>query len=271
MNGRSARVAALADAAIALLAEGGMRALTHRAVDARAGVPVGTTSAYLRTRQALIEAVVRRLVDLDRADLMDRELPTAAPAPGPPPRLTPADLDHLAVATAQVLDRWLTTGRDRSLARYACLLEAVHRPELRPILAHGTVLREQARALLADAARRTHGGRATSSSPSSTGCSSTASSRRRAQRAAARQPRRAARTCAPPSAPCSAPSPAPDLSDRPGVRSSAGRDRLAVGRGWWSDGPGGEFGQATGVRVRWSRGLMPRTRRKAVLSANGLP
>ncbi|MBQ0896713.1 TetR family transcriptional regulator [Micromonospora sp. U56] len=151
MNARSARVAALADAAIALLAEGGMRALTHRAVDARAGVPVGTTSAYLRTRQALIEAVVRRLVDLDRADLMDRELPTDAPPPGPPPRLTPTDLDHLAVATAQVLDRWLTVGRDRSLARYACLLEAVHRPELRPILAHGTVLREQARALLAGA------------------------------------------------------------------------------------------------------------------------
>ncbi|MEU5791620.1 TetR family transcriptional regulator [Micromonospora purpureochromogenes] len=151
MNGRSARVAALADAAIALLAEGGMRALTHRAVDARAGVPVGTTSAYLRTRQALIEAVVRRLVDLDRADLVDRELPTGAPPPGPPPRLTPADLDHLAAATAQVLDRWLTVGRDRSLARYACLLEAVHRPELRPILAHGTVLREQARALLAGA------------------------------------------------------------------------------------------------------------------------
>ncbi|MER6596117.1 TetR family transcriptional regulator [Micromonospora purpureochromogenes] len=151
MNARSARVAALADAAIALLAEGGMRALTHRAVDARAGVPVGTTSAYLRTRQALIEAVVRRLVDLDRADLMDRELPTDAPPPWPPPRLTPTDLDHLAVATAQVLDRWLTVGRDRSLARYACLLEAVHRPELRPILAHGTVLREQARALLAGA------------------------------------------------------------------------------------------------------------------------
>lgn len=151
MSGRSARVAALADAAIALLAEGGMRALTHRAVDTRAGVPLGTTSAYLRTRQALIEAVVRRLVDLDQADLADRELPTEAPPPGPPPRLTPADLDRLAEATAQVLDRWLTTGRDRSLARYACLLEAVHRPELRRILAHGTVLREQARALLAGA------------------------------------------------------------------------------------------------------------------------
>lgn len=50
-----------------------------------------------------------------------------------------------------MLDRWLTTGRRRTLARYACLLEAVHRPELRRILDHGTVLREQARALLAAA------------------------------------------------------------------------------------------------------------------------
>ncbi|TDB67626.1 TetR/AcrR family transcriptional regulator [Micromonospora sp. KC721] len=151
MNARSARIASLADAAITLLAEGGMRALTHRAVDARAGVPLGTTSAYLRTRQALIEAVVRRLAELDRVDLTERELPTGAPLPGPPPRLTAADLDRLAVGTAEVLDRWLTTGRDRALARYACLLEAVHRPELRPILEHGTALREQARALLAGA------------------------------------------------------------------------------------------------------------------------
>ncbi|MFG1649708.1 hypothetical protein ACGFIE_07250 [Micromonospora sp. NPDC049275] len=30
-----------------------------------------------------------------------------------------------------MLDRWLSTGRSRTLARYACLLEAVHRPELR--------------------------------------------------------------------------------------------------------------------------------------------
>ncbi|MCG5455548.1 TetR/AcrR family transcriptional regulator [Micromonospora sp. PSH03] len=102
-----------------------MRALTHRAVDGRAGMPPGTTSAYLRTRQALIEAVV-----------------------GLPPRLDGGDLDALAAGVAEVLDRWLSTGRSRSLARYACLLEAVHRPELRGILQHGTGLRVQARDLL---------------------------------------------------------------------------------------------------------------------------
>ncbi|MFG1830110.1 TetR/AcrR family transcriptional regulator [Micromonospora chersina] len=149
MSGRAARVARLADAAVELLAEGGMRALTHRAVDARAALPPGTTSAYLRTRQALIEAVVQRLADLDRADLAAHELPTEPPRAAP--ALGPDGLDQLAAGVADVLDRWLTTGRTRALARYACLLEAVHRPELRRILDHGTVLRVQARDLLARA------------------------------------------------------------------------------------------------------------------------
>ncbi|SCF11847.1 DNA-binding transcriptional regulator YbjK [Micromonospora viridifaciens] len=150
MADRGNRVALLADTAIDLLAEGGMRALTHRAVDTRAGLPLGTTSAYLRTRQALIEAVVRRLADLDRADLADHELPTVVP-PQPERPLTATDLDQLAAATGALLDRWLTVDRHRNLARYACLLEATHRPELRPVLEHGTVLRALARDLLARA------------------------------------------------------------------------------------------------------------------------
>ncbi|BCJ56750.1 TetR/AcrR family transcriptional regulator [Micromonospora endophytica] len=151
LTGRTKRVAVLADAAIALLAENGVRGLTHRAVDARAGMPAGTTSAYLRSRQALIEAVVQRLADLDRADLGDHKLPTTAPPPSPGPPLTPGDLDQLAAGIAGILDHWLSAGRDRTLARYACLLEAVHRPQLRTILAHGTVLRAQAEELLARA------------------------------------------------------------------------------------------------------------------------
>ncbi|PZG08908.1 TetR family transcriptional regulator [Micromonospora craterilacus] len=144
-------MAVLADAAIALLAESGMRGLTHRAVEARAGMPPGTTSAYLRTRQALIEAVVQRLADLDRADLGGHELPAGPPPTTPGPPLSPADLDQLAAGIAGVLDHWLSAGRDRTLARYACLLEAVHRPQLRTILQHGAVLRAQAEDLLARA------------------------------------------------------------------------------------------------------------------------
>jgi DNA-binding transcriptional regulator YbjK len=133
------RFAAITDAAIALIAGSGMRGLTHRAVDARAGLPPGSTSAYLRTRRALIEAVVRRLADLDQADLDAQQLPPA----GVP------DVDTLAAGIAGVLDEWMTAGRVRMLTRYACLLEATHHPELRDILQYGVTLRTQSAAMLA--------------------------------------------------------------------------------------------------------------------------
>ncbi|MEV4350727.1 TetR family transcriptional regulator [Actinoplanes sp. NPDC049596] len=141
------RFAVLTDAAIEVLAELGMRGLTHRAVDARAGLATGTTSAYFRTRKALIEAVVHRLADLDRADLEAGRLPAGADAPP----LALDDLDAAAEGIAALLDRWMSTGRERTLARYACLLEATHHPELHTILAYGDAARRQARAMLAAA------------------------------------------------------------------------------------------------------------------------
>ena len=44
-------------AAVHVMADEGLRGLTHRAVDRRAGLPEGTCSAYFRTRQALQLAV----------------------------------------------------------------------------------------------------------------------------------------------------------------------------------------------------------------------
>jgi DNA-binding transcriptional regulator YbjK len=126
----------ITDAAISVVAEQGMRGLTHRAVDARAGLPLGTTSAYFRTRKALIEALVRRLADLDDADVAARTFDA------------PADPGAFAEAVAAVLDTWLTAGRERTLARYACLLEATHHEELRTILGYGRASREQAHALM---------------------------------------------------------------------------------------------------------------------------
>ena len=139
------RFTLLTDAAIDVLAEEGMRGLTHRAVDRRTALPEGTTSAYFRTRKALIEAVVRRIADLDRADLRADRLPDDPV--GPPPDLT--DLDAMAASIARVLDRWMSEGRNRTLARYACLLEATHHPEIRTILAHGEAPRAQSAAMLA--------------------------------------------------------------------------------------------------------------------------
>lgn len=52
---------AIADAAIAVLADAGARGLTFRAVDAMAEVPTGTTSNYFRTRPVLVEAILERI------------------------------------------------------------------------------------------------------------------------------------------------------------------------------------------------------------------
>ncbi|MET9761915.1 TetR family transcriptional regulator C-terminal domain-containing protein [Streptomyces sp. NPDC006372] len=115
----------LADAAIDVLAGSGIRGLTHRAVDRAANLPSGTTSAYFRTRQALLTALVRRLVALDQA-----ELDTVG-------RATPVthEAGDLVAGIAAFVERRLTgEGRRRSLARYACAVESVHQPELREIL-----------------------------------------------------------------------------------------------------------------------------------------
>lgn len=130
----SDRLTQIADAAVHVVAARGMRGLTHRAVDAQAGLPQGSTSAYFRTRKALIEALVRRLAEQDTAEVTDL--------------VDVTDLDALAKGSAQVLDSWMTTGRERTLARYACLLEATHHPELRTILTHGAQSRDMARTML---------------------------------------------------------------------------------------------------------------------------
>ncbi len=59
----------LADAAIHLLGSQGSRGLTHRAVDAVAGLPMGSTSFYCRTRAELLELALRRHASLDMQDL----------------------------------------------------------------------------------------------------------------------------------------------------------------------------------------------------------
>lgn len=51
----------LVEAAMAVVADGGLRALTHRAVDARADLPEGSCSGYFRTRLALLTALTEQV------------------------------------------------------------------------------------------------------------------------------------------------------------------------------------------------------------------
>lgn len=56
-SGLSPRMQLILEAATRVVAARGMRGLTHRAVDAEAGLPQGSTSGYLRTRLALVTAL----------------------------------------------------------------------------------------------------------------------------------------------------------------------------------------------------------------------
>lgn len=114
------RRTAIADAAIHTLALAGSRGLTHRAVDRAAGLPLGSTSYYFRSRADLLRAAVDRLAELDSAALQLE------------------DGDSLADDLARVVDQFLTSERDRVLARYELALEAVRRPELRELMDTGT-------------------------------------------------------------------------------------------------------------------------------------
>ncbi|MGI5350958.1 TetR/AcrR family transcriptional regulator [Streptomyces sp. CA-250714] len=117
------RTALIADTAIRLLAERGLRGLTHRAVDEAAGLPLGSTSNHARTRAALLEAAIRRLTELEAAVLTTEEMAESArEASGPGP---------LAALIATALHRHLTRHRALLVARYELALEATRRPELR--------------------------------------------------------------------------------------------------------------------------------------------
>jgi DNA-binding transcriptional regulator YbjK len=128
----------VADTALALLAERGMRGLTHRAVDEAAGLPQGSTSNLARTRQALLELAVRRLADREARVLALHEMPD--------PR---AGTDSMAEALALATHRALTNHRPLTLARYELALEATRRPELRAYFdATGARFRDQLTALV---------------------------------------------------------------------------------------------------------------------------
>ncbi|MET9375633.1 TetR/AcrR family transcriptional regulator [Streptomyces sp. NPDC002992] len=137
----ASRAERIGDAALDLLVERGMRGLTHRAVDERAGLPQGSTSNHARTRQALLETAVRRQVELEAGVLTPHEMP----GPG-------AGAGELVDALALALHRYLTDHRALLVSRYELALEATRRPELRAFFdAAGSVFHGPLIAMMADA------------------------------------------------------------------------------------------------------------------------
>jgi len=114
----------LLDAAIQVLGERGVRALTHREVDAEAGVAAGSAANYFPTRESLLEAIVDRVSARERGHF-DEIAAGVCPA-------TPAELGRAIAGFAQDV-----TGARRALtlARYAILVEAGHNAKIRHQLA----------------------------------------------------------------------------------------------------------------------------------------
>lgn len=111
------RVRAL-DAAIDLLGTEGVRALSHARVDARAGLPPGSTSNWFRTRRALLSGLVDAIGERERSDVEPSGLPEVD------------DVDALVEVLCAMVE--LQTGplATRTRARYALWLEVAGDPEL---------------------------------------------------------------------------------------------------------------------------------------------
>jgi DNA-binding transcriptional regulator YbjK len=117
---RGGRRAELLHAAVDVVADSGLRGLTHRAVDARAGLPQGTCSAYLRTRLALLVSLTEHV-----GLLLARDVDAMAVAAAPHAE----DPEVVAQAVTDLLLRWLRRPEIvRTQAELA--LEAARRPEL---------------------------------------------------------------------------------------------------------------------------------------------
>jgi DNA-binding transcriptional regulator YbjK len=115
----------LLEAALHVVADDGLRGLTHRAVDRRAGLPEGTTSAYLRTRQALQLAVAEYVAASLAADVdgLATELAECE-----------ADEDLAVARTLALFERWLEE-RELILAKLELSLEAPRNPAVAEVLA----------------------------------------------------------------------------------------------------------------------------------------
>lgn len=131
----------LVAAAVELLAEEGMRGVTHRRIEQRAGVSQGTVKYHYGSLEGLVTAVVEHMVDVEVASVLvvPPELVTSALESGE----TPDEVWHRADAVVSEI-----LGRPHLVrARFELYLHAATRPELQEVIGRG---REQFVAKAAD-------------------------------------------------------------------------------------------------------------------------
>jgi DNA-binding transcriptional regulator YbjK len=125
----------LLEAALHVVADEGLRGLTHRAVDRRAGFPEGTCSAYFRTREALQTGLTQFVAgrcgdDVGKlaAELADQPIGSAEVA-------EVAEVKERVVEImVGAFESWLDE-RELLLARIELSMEASRNPQLAALLA----------------------------------------------------------------------------------------------------------------------------------------
>jgi AcrR family transcriptional regulator len=116
----------LLDAAIPLVARGGLKALSHRAVEDAAGVARGSARYHLGSRHEIVEGLMERMGALELETLREQQHRLA--------------LDYLATGVIDIETATRSTfamvfaDRDQVLARYWLTLEAARDDSLQPIV-----------------------------------------------------------------------------------------------------------------------------------------
>jgi len=113
----------LCDTAIQLLADDGLKGLSHPKVDHRAGLPAGSTSYYFRTRAALLLATAQRVCQLDLADL-------SAVLRPPQEELAEATSSVISPLAALIMLAAQEPRLSRTKARFELILQANRDPAL---------------------------------------------------------------------------------------------------------------------------------------------
>ena len=109
------------EAAVHLVGEQGIRALTHGRVDAAAGLPRGSTSNWFRTRDALVSGVLVWIAERERVALASAIRPVRT-------------LDELLDALCTVIEDATITFASRTRARYALFFETTASPGIVPAI-----------------------------------------------------------------------------------------------------------------------------------------
>ena len=139
----AARREALLEAALAIVAETGPDAVTHRRVAEAAGLPLASTTYYFASKEHLLTAALELAAarDITRLEAVIADRSAVA--------------DPLELITAVLLEPLAESGpsgRGPLLAAYALMLEAARRPALREIVARWTEAYVAALATLLQAA-----------------------------------------------------------------------------------------------------------------------